>query len=430
MIVTIDGIPVYNALITDAETGMFKISLVDEPAVMSDFMAFDRQRRPQMYAVQDEEKRLVRGVVMRADFPIYRNDPAMGEYYIVYKADTIRNMAEKYLAESRQNIVNLMHSGEDVAGVQMVQYFIKDTAAGVAPAGFDDIADGSLFAEFHITSDEIWTAVKDGTYKGFSLEGVFDMTPEREVEAVEEIIEETEGKFNSNPNNMNTKLAKIRAGLARLLAQFGAVTTDRGILVWDGEDDLAEGVAVFIEDEEGNRTPAEDGDYVTADNKTIVVAEGKVAEIRDPEAEVAPEGESEPEQEMGRVATDNGELVWDGEDDLAEGREVFVESDGELSPAPDGEYRTEDGKVIVVVDGRVAEIRDPEAEVAPEESAEEELRAENTELRAQLRAAREELATFKRQSAAKPAHEEVRASASLPKTGNKGLDNLARYFRK
>jgi hypothetical protein len=46
MIVTIDGIPVYNALITDAETGMLKISLVDEPAVMSDFMAFDKQKRP------------------------------------------------------------------------------------------------------------------------------------------------------------------------------------------------------------------------------------------------------------------------------------------------------------------------------------------------------------------------------------------------
>lgn len=429
MIVTIDGIPVYNALITDAETGMLKISLVDEPAVMSDFMAFDKQKRPQMYAVQDEEKRLVRGVVMRADFPIYRNDPGFGEYYIVYKADTIRSMAEKYLAESRQNIVNLMHAGEDVSGVQMVQYFIKDTAAGVAPAGFEDIADGSLFAEFHIVSDEIWAAVKAGTYRGFSLEGVFDMAPERSKPVVEEIVEETEGKFSNTPKNMNTKLAKIRAGLARLLAQFGAVTTDRGILVWDGDDDLAEGVAVFTEDEEGNRTPAEDGDYVTADNKTIVVADGKVAEIRDPEAEVAPQ-EAEQEQEMGRIATDNGELLWDGEEDLAEGREVFVERDGELAPAPDGEYKTEDGKTIVVVDGKVAEIRDPEAEVAPEESAEEELRKENTDLRAQLKAAREELAAMKRKPAAKPAHEEVKASANLPKTGNKGLDNLARYFRK
>ena len=41
MIVTIGGIPVYDAIITDDETGMFKISLVDDPAVMSKFQAFD-----------------------------------------------------------------------------------------------------------------------------------------------------------------------------------------------------------------------------------------------------------------------------------------------------------------------------------------------------------------------------------------------------
>ena len=120
MIVTIGGIPVYNAIISDAETGMFKISLVDDPAVMSNFQAFDKQNIPQMYAIQDEEKRLVRGVVMRADFPIYRRDDKMGEYYIIYKADQIRIMAEKYLAESRQNDVNVMHRKDsDVDGVQM-----------------------------------------------------------------------------------------------------------------------------------------------------------------------------------------------------------------------------------------------------------------------------------------------------------------------
>ena len=70
MIVTIGGIPVYNAIISDAETGMFKISLVDDPAVMSNFQAFDKQNIPQMSAIQDEEKRVVRGVMMRADVAI------------------------------------------------------------------------------------------------------------------------------------------------------------------------------------------------------------------------------------------------------------------------------------------------------------------------------------------------------------------------
>jgi hypothetical protein len=190
--VTIGGIPVFDALITDEETGMMKISLVDDPAVMSDFLAFDNTRRMQMYSVTDDEKRLVRGVVMRADFPIYRRDERMGEYYVIYKPETIRAMAEKYLAESRQNDVNVMHS-TDVDGVQMVQWFIKGD--GVTVSGFEDIADGSLFAEFHILNDEVWEAVKDGTYKGFSLEGLFDLSPERDKTQVEEIVDDLDGQF-------------------------------------------------------------------------------------------------------------------------------------------------------------------------------------------------------------------------------------------
>lgn len=427
--INIDGIPVFEALVTDAETGMFKISLVDDPAVMSDFMAFDKQRRPQMYSVQDEEKRLVRGVVMRADFPIYRYSAGIGEYYVIYKAQTIRDMAEKYLAESRQNDVNLMHEeGSDVEGVQLVQWFIKGD--GVSVEGFDGIADGSLFAEFHIVNDEIWEAVKAGTYKGFSLEGVFDMVPEKDVEKVEAIEENTEN-FQSQTNTEMKKINSVKQLLVRLLAEFGNVSTDRGVLAWDGDEDLKEGDLVYVEDAEGNRTPAEDGEYVTADAKTIVVAEGKVAEIRDPEAEVAPEEPAEEEQRMGRVETDGGALIWEGEDDLEEGREVFVEGEEGLTPAPDGEYRTEDGKVIVVVEGRVSEIRDAEAEVAPEETpAEEELRAETEHLRSQIADLKKQLAELKRQPAAKPAHEEVVTASAMPKTGNKGIDRLARYFNK
>lgn len=179
---TLGGLPVFDALVPDDETGMLKISLVDIPAVMSDFLVFNAQREVQMYSIQDEDKRIVFGVVARANYPIIRRSPQIGEYYIVFKPETIRVMAEKYLAESRQNDVSTMHT-TDVEGVQMVQYFIKDSTRGVNPEGFADIADGSLFAEFHILNDEVWAAIKAGTYNGFSLEGVFDFIPEPEVAA-------------------------------------------------------------------------------------------------------------------------------------------------------------------------------------------------------------------------------------------------------
>ena len=161
-----------------------------------------------------------------------------------------------------------------------------------------------------------------------------------------------------------SKISRFKAALSKMLAVFGNVSTDKGVLAWDGDEDLKAGDAIYVEDQDGNRTPAPDGEYVTSDAKTIVVADGKVAEIKDPEAEVAPEPEAEPKVEM--VQTDKGKLEWDNEDeDLKAGDAVYItDEDGNRNPAPDGDYTTEDGKVIVVVDGKVSEIKDPDAEVA------------------------------------------------------------------
>ena len=360
MIVTIGGIPVYDAIISDEETGMFRISLVDDPAVMSNFQAFDAHKKPMMYAIQDEEKRLVRGCIMRSDFPIYRRDEKMGEYYVIYKAEEIRKMAEKYLMEGRQNDVNLMHQeGSDVDGVQMVQYFIKGD--GIQVDGFDDCADGSLFGEFHVVNDDIWAEIKAGTYKGFSLEGVFDLVPEQNKDEIQEIVDLLEGAFKRifKPNTFMSKLSKFKAALAKMLQEFGNVTTDKGIISWDGDEDLKAGDSVYVEDSEGNRTPAPDGDYKTDDNKVIVVVEGKVSEIKDAEAEV----------DSDFIETDKGKLEWDNEEeDLKAGDAVYItDEEGNRNPAPDGDYTTEDGKVIKVADGKVTEIVDKKAEVSEEE---------------------------------------------------------------
>ena len=360
MIVTIGGIPVYDAIISDEETGMFRISLVDDPAVMSNFQAFDAHKKPMMYAIQDEEKRLVRGCIMRSDFPIYRRDEKMGEYYVIYKAEEIRKMAEKYLLEGRQNDVNLMHQeGSDVDGVQMVQYFIKGD--GIQVDGFDDCADGSLFGEFHVVNDDIWAEIKAGTYKGFSLEGVFDLVPEQNKDEIQEIVDLLDGAFKRifKPNTFMSKLSKFKAALAKMLQEFGNVTTDKGVISWDGDEDLKAGDPVYVEDSEGNRTPAPDGDYKTDDNKVIVVVEGKVSEIKDAEAEI----------ESDFIETDKGKLEWDNEDeDLKAGDAVYItDEDGNRKPAPDGDYTTEDGKVIKVADGKVNEIVDPKAQVSEEE---------------------------------------------------------------
>lgn len=393
MIANINGIPVFNASIPDEESGMMKISLVDDPAVMSNFQAFDASKELLRYSIQDEEKRLVRGVVMRADFPIYRRSQQMGEYYIIYKAETIRQMAEKYLAENRQNLVNLMHEdGSDVEGVQCVQFFIKDSASGVSPAGFEDIADGSLFGEFHIVNDEVWEGVKDGSYKGFSLEGVFALEPSYEEESIRSIVDSLDGRFTRIlSKNKMSKLKKIREAILKTLEGFASVTTDKGILTNDGEE-IAIGSTVYLEDEEGNRIPAEDGNYTDGEGNVYVVLEGRLVGLVEPDfvpaepapaepapaepapaepapapaepaaepepapapAEPEPEPEPEPAPAAQEVATDNGTLSYTGE--LQEGVEVNIVTEEGVAPAPDGVYTTPNGVVITVADGKVSSI--------------------------------------------------------------------------
>ena len=302
-----------------------------------------------LYAVQDEDKHLVRGVIMRADYPIYRRDKSLGEYYIVYKPDVIRQMAEKYLTEDRANNVNIMHKeGSDVEGVNMVQWFIK--GAGVAIEGFDDIADGSLFAEYHVTNEDVWAEIKAGTYKGFSLEGYFNLEPEQNEDYVQDVIDKWGEYFSKIKNMANFK--KFATALAKMLAKFASITTDKGVLVWDTEDDLKAGDSVYVQSEDGTRVKAEDGDYKTDDGKVIKVADGKVAEIVDDDAEV----------KLGSVDTDKGKLYAEGYDDLKAGDAVYADEQ-KATPAADGDYVTPDGKTIVVKDGKVSEIKDPEAEV-------------------------------------------------------------------
>ena len=168
------GLPVYKAEIHSEEDGMFCISLVDDPATESNFLAFDKDKQMLKFAVENEEKRVVRGLVMGANQLIYRRTANGFEYWIEYDADTIRIMAEKYLKMGFQNNVDTQHNGNLVEGVNMVQFFIKDTENGINPSGFEDYDNGSLFAEFHVENDAIWGEIKEGTFKGFSLAGIFE----------------------------------------------------------------------------------------------------------------------------------------------------------------------------------------------------------------------------------------------------------------
>jgi hypothetical protein len=180
-------LPIFNIVLGDAE-GIQVMSLVDYPAVESNFLAFSEQHKIN-FSVNDEEH-IVFGVALRADYPIYRFD-RMGEYYVVFTKDVIKQLYEKFLTENLMNNVNLNHDKE-TKGVYLIQSFLKDTEKGINPVGFEDVADGSWFCAYKVNNEEVWNEIKQGKFNGFSVE-VFcnlERTVEEEKDLIDEILNE------------------------------------------------------------------------------------------------------------------------------------------------------------------------------------------------------------------------------------------------
>ena len=118
-------------------------------------------------------------------------------------------------------------------------------------------------------------------------------------------------------------MSKInRLKLAKLLLKFAEVETDKGLLTYEGE--LVVGNEVFIE-KDGELVPAEDGEYVAVD-KTIVVKDGKIAEIvmKEDEQPVPIEGED--------VENPTDNTIKEDEKDIriAELESIIAEKDSEI----------------------------------------------------------------------------------------------------
>lgn len=278
----INNIPIYDAIIVRDVDGMFGLSLVNDPAVESNFVAFSKEKEMMMFSVENEEKRMVTGVVMRCEYPIIRKNAEGQLYYIKFSAKTIEDMAQRLFSMGLQNNIDLQHNFNYIEGVEMVEAFIKDTTKGISPKGFEDIADGSLFATYKIMDDDIWNAIKEGTFKGFSLEGNFSFIPSTD---------------NKEVKNIRTKMSKLFKTIKRAFVAFAEVKTDKGVLSYAGEEDLKVGDEVFVENEDGEAVAAADGEYTAEDGTIIVVAEGKVAEIKEKEVEEEPKAEETVEAE-------------------------------------------------------------------------------------------------------------------------------------
>lgn len=175
---------------TDQVTGLDAISLVEYPAVEVDFLKFSKDENIKLQ-FENEEKRIITGVALLADTPIYRIKPDGEEYYVVFDKDTIEQLITKYAKYMFQNFVNIEHENNHfVDGLYMIESYIKNSERGIAPAEFASIPDGSWIVSYKVDNMDVWEKIKSGEVKGFSVQGVFQLIEQAEEPSIDQLIED------------------------------------------------------------------------------------------------------------------------------------------------------------------------------------------------------------------------------------------------
>ena len=204
------------------------------------------------------------------------------------------------------------------------------------------------------------------------------------------------------------KIEKLKKALKDMLIEFRSINTDKAVLSWDGEDDLAVDVAVYITDEEGNRSIPEDGEYVDEDKITYVVENGIVKEIipaPDEEPEEQPEAPAEEPAEEEKPAE---EPVEETPEEPAEEEKPAEEEPVETPVEEVEEVKEEANELQGLVDGLVEKIAKLEDEIE------------------QLKAFR---ATVEKMTAGKPAQQEFRETIDPARSNDKEVQALGKFFK-
>ena len=190
--------PIYEIVIDETgELGMGYMSIVDKPAIESNFLMFSEHLK---YAVNDE-RRVITGPAIIADKPIYREINGQ-PCYTVFTVPVIEKIVKKWAANQNYSLVNTQHS-DPVNGIHLFESYIIDRERGLnPPKEFSDISNGSWFVSYYVTNDELWQEIKDGQFKGFSIEINADLQ-KTDYSELHEFIREV-NEFLANYDKTNT----------------------------------------------------------------------------------------------------------------------------------------------------------------------------------------------------------------------------------
>jgi len=163
----------YELQIEDNMDEVFAISLVENPAIQSDFMYFHNEKELMKFAAVDNEKRMLIGPILIPDKKIIRVEADGSPYEVFFTKDTVSKLAQNYLMKKYTDQATLEHDAK-IKNVHLVESWIKDGQFDKSSNYGLNLPKGTWVGMFKITDDKIWNDyIKTGKVKGFSIEGLF-----------------------------------------------------------------------------------------------------------------------------------------------------------------------------------------------------------------------------------------------------------------
>ena len=174
--------------------GIDFMSLVGAPAIEEGFFSFNEQTEEQiidedyilellimdMLGISDnfefslnEDKQILIGPAMIPNKLILRVDSNKEPYYVFFDEESIKKIAYKMAKDKLLDSVNVEHN-EVVEDIFLIEsWIIEDEESDKSKKYGFNLPVGTWMTMYKIDNDEVWKKVKDGTYKGFSVEGFF-----------------------------------------------------------------------------------------------------------------------------------------------------------------------------------------------------------------------------------------------------------------
>ena len=157
----------------NAELAIDAVSLVEFPAIESDWVALNKDTNISLAKV-DEDKKLLIGAALIPDKRIYRyNQETQKEYFVFFSKETIKKASELYLMNNNQSSATLEHDTK-LSGITAVEsWIVADKDRDKSAVYGIDVPEGTWMLSLKVDNEDIWQKVKDKSVKGYSIEGYF-----------------------------------------------------------------------------------------------------------------------------------------------------------------------------------------------------------------------------------------------------------------